>query len=75
MIQFALIAGVLVVLGFSGVSLVSLVSGVFTVALGFLMLALVLQVAAGIFERIARRWIGIPQRGNSVRMTGTRSAI
>lgn len=75
MIQLALIAGVLAVLGFSGVSLSGLVSGVFTVALGLLMLALVLQVAASIFERIARRWIGTPQRGNSVRMTGSHSAF
>lgn len=75
MIQLALIAGVLAVLGFSGVSLVSLVSGVFAVALGLLTLAVILQVAAGLFESIARRWLGIPQHGNSVRMTGSRSAI
>lgn len=75
MIQLALIAGVLAVLGFSGVSLGNLVSGVFAVALGLLVLAVVLQVAAGVVESIARRWVGTPRQGSSVRMSGSRSAL
>lgn len=75
MFKWALVGGVFAMLGISGISLGSIVSGVFAVAIGLLVLAIVLQIAAVVFEKVARRWIVVPQHGNSVRMSGPRSAV
>lgn len=75
MIKLAMIAGLFAVLGFSGIGFDTLVSGVFAVAIGFLVLAMFLQIAAVVFESITRRWIGVAQHGNSVRMSGSRSVV
>lgn len=75
MVKLALFGGLLAVLSFSGIGFGTLVSGVFGVALGCLILAVVLQVAAIVFEGIARRCTGVPLQGDSVRMSNSGSVV
>lgn len=72
MLKVALIGGLLTALSISGFSLGSLFLGVIGVGVGLLVLSLALEIFAGVFERIGRRWVGGIQHGYSVRLQRTR---
>lgn len=75
MIKWALIGGLLAALGFSGLNIDSLVYGVIALGIGFMVLAIALEVAVAVLEQVGRRWGGMfHNHGHSVRMQRSRSA-
>jgi len=75
MIKWALIGGLLATLGFSGLNIGSLVYGVIALGVGFLVLAIILEISAAVLERVGRRWGGMfHHHGQSIRMERSRSA-
>jgi cell division protein FtsW (lipid II flippase) len=73
MFMWVLIGGLFTLLALSLLNVGSLISNVFAMVLGLLTLMVMFQIAAAVFKGIVRRWIGVPQQGNSVRMSNSRT--
>ncbi|MBI5460577.1 MAG: hypothetical protein HY941_00140 [Gammaproteobacteria bacterium] len=79
MLKMAFIVGLFAVLSVSGFSLSDLLFGLIGLALALLMLAIVIDVVAGILEWVARQWVSHPGNGMrhdfSVRPQRSRSVV